>query len=54
MKRCFPFLMALLLLAACQKKEADLTTTFEKSGFLETDSYEGTISFAKQLAKQFD
>ena len=52
MKRCFSFLMALLLLAACNK-EIDLITTFEKSNYLETDNYEGTIAYAKRLAKQF-
>ena len=53
MKRIFPLFMALFLLAACTDKEADLTTTFEKSNFTETDSYEGTITYAKTLAKQF-
>ena len=53
MKRLLPLLMALFLLAACNNKESDLTTTFEKSSFTETDDYEGTIAYAKQLAKQF-
>ena len=53
MKRYFPLLMALLLLAACHNKEVDLMTTFEKSNYLETDNYDGTIAFAKMLAKQF-
>jgi hypothetical protein len=53
MKRHFIFILALLLLAACTEKDADLTTTFEKSNCLETDDYEGTIAYAKQLAKQF-
>lgn len=45
--------MAMFLLAACTPKDADLTTTFEKSNFLETDDYEGTIAYAKLLDKQF-
>ena len=53
MKRLLPLLLALLFLASCGQKDADLTTTFEKSNFLETDDYEGTIAYAKQLAKQF-
>ena len=40
-------------MVACTNKEADLTTTFEKSDCLETDDYEGTIAYSKQLAKQF-
>ena len=39
-------------MVACSKSDKD-TTTFEKSNYLETDSYEGTIAYAKQLAKQF-
>ena len=53
MKNCLPFLLALLFLAGCGNKEADLTTTFEKSNYLETDNYEGTVAYAKKLAKQF-
>ena len=53
MKRSFFLLMAMLLLAACNHNKGDLTTTFEKSNYLETDSYDGTIAYAKQLAKQF-
>lgn len=53
MKRIFVFILALLFLAACTEKNADLTTTFEKSNCLETDDYEGTIAYAKLLAKQF-
>jgi hypothetical protein len=53
MKRHFIFILALFLLAACTEKNADLTTTFEKSNCLETDDYEGTIAYAKLLAKQF-
>ena len=45
--------MAFFFLVACTNKEADLTTTFEKSNCLETDDYEGTVAYAKQLAKQF-
>ncbi len=40
-------------MVACTSKDVDLTTTFEKSNCLETDDYEGTIAYAKQLAKQF-
>ena len=54
MKRIFPVLVAFLFLAACNNKSADLTTTFEKSDYLQTDDYEGTIAYAKLLAKQFD
>ena len=53
MKNYLPILLALLLLAGCHNKDADLTTTFEKSNYLETDSYDGTIAYAKKLAKQF-
>lgn len=45
--------MAFFFLVACTNKEVDLTTTFEKSDCLETDDYEGTVAYAKQLAKQF-
>ena len=54
MKRCFLFLTALLLLVACNNKNVDLTTTFEKSNYLETDDYEGTIAYAKLLARHFE
>ena len=40
-------------MVACTSKDVDLTTTFEKSNCLETDDYEGTVAYAKQLAKQF-
>ena len=53
MKNYLPLLFALLLLAGCSNEEVDLTTTFEKSNYMETDSYEGTIAYAKTLAKQF-
>ena len=53
MKKHFIFILAMFLLAACAEKDADLTTTFEKSNCLETDDYEGTIAYAKLLAKQF-
>ena len=53
MKKFFSFLLVLFLMAACNTKDADLMTTFEKSNYLETDSYEGTIAYAKLLAKQF-
>ena len=53
MKKYFSFLVALILLASCKNKEVDLTTTFEKSNYLETDSYDGTIAYAKLLDKQF-
>ena len=53
MKKLLPLFWALVLFAACTPKDTDLTTTFEKSNFLETDDYEGTIAYAKQLAKQF-
>ena len=43
----------MFFLVSCTQKDADLTTTFEKSNFLETDDYEGTVAFTKQLAKQF-
>ncbi|MBR0175821.1 MAG: M14 family metallopeptidase [Bacteroidales bacterium] len=53
MKKLLSLLMALVLVAACTPKDTDLTTTFEKSNFLETDDYDGTIAYARQLAKQF-
>ncbi|MBR5082329.1 MAG: hypothetical protein IKX35_07820 [Bacteroidales bacterium] len=53
MKRSLFLVTAMLLLAACSHKEADLTTTFEKSNYLETDNYEGTIAYAKLLSKEF-
>ena len=53
MKKFFPFLLAFFLMAACNTKDVDLMTTFEKSNYLETDSYEGSIAYAKLLAKQF-
>ena len=53
MKRSLFLVTAMLLLAACSHKEADLTTTFEKSNYLETDNYEGTIAYAKLLDKEF-
>lgn len=54
MKKYFFFLLALFLMASCNTKDVDLMTTFEKSNYLETDSYEGTIAYAKLLAKQFN
>lgn len=54
MKKSMFVFLALLLMASCEKKELDLTTTFERSNYLETDDYEGTILYAKRLAKQFD
>ena len=53
MKKHFILILALFFLASCTPKDTDLTTTFEKSNFLETDDYEGTIAYAKLLAKQF-
>ena len=53
MKRYFIYLLALFFWVSCTPKDTDLTTTFEKSNFLETDDYDGTIAYAKQLAKQF-
>ena len=52
-KSAFLSILCLSLLVACSKSDRDLTTTFEKSNYLETDSYDGTIAYAKQLAKQF-
>ena len=40
-------------MVGCSKSDPDYTTTFEKSNYLETDDYEGTIAYAKMLAKQF-
>ena len=53
MKRLFPLFLALLLMASCKEKNSDLTTTFEKSNYLETDDYAATIAYAKRLDKQF-
>ena len=53
MKRLFPLFLALLLMASCKEKNTDLTTTFEKSNYLETDDYAATIAYAKRLDKQF-
>lgn len=53
MKKLMLFILAALLLVAC-KKEVDLTTTFEQSNFTQTDDYEGTVTYAKLLAKHFD
>jgi hypothetical protein len=52
-KYAFLSILGLFLMVACSKSDPDLTTTFEKSNYLETDDYEGTIAYAKQLAKQF-
>ena len=40
-------------MGGCSQSDPDYTTTFEKSNCLETDDYEGTIAYAKLLAKQF-
>ena len=53
MKKLLPLFLALFFLVACNNKEADLTTTFEKTNCLETDDYGGTIAYSKLLAKQF-
>ena len=53
MRKCFIFILALFALVSCHKEDADLTTTFEKSSFTETDDYEGTVAYAKRLDKQF-
>ena len=52
-KYAFLSILGLFLMVACSKSDPDLTTTFEKSNYLETDNYEGTIAYAKRLAKQF-
>lgn len=52
-KYTFLAILGLFLTVACSKSDADLTTTFEKSNYLETDSYDGTIAYAKMLAKHF-
>ena len=52
MKKYLSFLLILFVLASCGKKEME-PTTFEKSQFLETDNYEGTVAYAKKLAKHF-
>ena len=54
MKKSLLFILALLVMVACNKKEVDYTTTFEQSGYTQTDDYEGTIAYAKLLAKHFD
>lgn len=53
MKRILLFVFALFIMVSCTDKEFDLTTTFEKSNYLETDDYESTIIYAKRLAKKF-
>lgn len=53
MKRHLSILLGLFLLISCGKKDVDLTTTFEKTDYLETDSYENTLAFAQKLAKSF-
>ena len=45
--------LCLFLMVGCSKSDPDYTTTFEKSNYLETDNYEGTVAYAKMLAKQF-
>ena len=52
MKKYLSFLLILFALASCGKKEME-PTAFEKSEFLETDDYEGTVAYAKSLAKHF-
>jgi hypothetical protein len=52
-KYAFLSILGLFLMVACSKSDPDYTTTFEKSNYLETDNYEGTIAYAKMLAKQF-
>jgi hypothetical protein len=52
-KYTFLSILGLFLMLACSKSDPDLTTTFEKSNYMETDNYEGTIAYAKLLAKQF-
>ena len=53
MKRILLFFFAVFFMASCTEKEYDLTTTFEKSNYLETDDYENTVIYAKRLAKRF-
>ena len=53
MKRILLFFFAVFFMASCTQKEYDLTTTFEKSNYLETDDYENTVIYAKRLAKKF-
>lgn len=53
MKRILLFVFAVFIMVSCTDKEFDLTTTFEKSNYLETDDYESTIIYAKRLAKKF-
>ena len=53
MKRILLFFFAVFFMASCTEKEYDLTTTFEKSHYLETDDYENTVIYAKRLDKKF-
>lgn len=50
MKKSLLFILAALLMVAC-KREVDLSTTFERSDFTQTDDYDGTVAYAKLLAK---
>ena len=52
-KYAFLSISCLFLIVACSKSDPDYNTTFEKSNYLETDSYDGTIAYAKLLDKQF-
>ena len=53
MRKTLLLLLALITLASCRHGETELNTLFERSQFLETDDYEGTIAYAKTLAKRF-